>query len=108
MIENDKEHNSQFLVGCNTDWNLNHEFICWLNYWLKEYKKNTTGMIDITYHKFMYKSKQWTQEEIIDRLIELTEYVNVNYYEYDKEKEIEQAVNEIFNLFHLVFWAMWW
>jgi hypothetical protein len=56
----------------------------------------------------MYKSKQWTQEEIIDRLIELTEYVNVNYYEYDKEKEIEQAVNEIFNLFHLVFWAMWW
>jgi len=65
-------------------------------------------MIDITYHKFMYKSKQWTQEEIIDRLIELTEYVNVNYYEYDKEKEIEQAVNEIFNLFHLVFWAMWW
>ena len=105
MIEN-KKGNSQFLENCNTDWNLNHEFICWLNYWLKEYKEKAE--IDLKFHKFMYKSRQWTQEEIIDRLIELTKYVNVNFYETEKEKEVKQAINEIFDLFKLVFWVMWW
>jgi len=107
MIENNNG-TSQFLKDCNTDWNLNHEFICWLNYWLKEYKKKAE--IDLTFHKFMYKSRQWTQEEIIDRLIELTSKVNNDFYEFEraKEKEVQKMVDEIFYLFHLVFWAMWW
>ena len=107
MIENNNG-TSQFLKGCNTDWNLNHEFICWLNYWLKEYKKNTKGMVDLTYHNFKTKKRVYTQAEIIDRLIELTANADKIYYDFEKEEVFEKTVDEIFELFHLVFWAMWW
>jgi len=104
MIEQDKEHNSQFIEGCNTDWNLNSEFIYWLNYWMKEYKEK--AKIDLSFHKFEYKGREMTQLEIIDKVIELTELIkedDIWFNDTTKEK-----VDEVFELFHLVFYSMWW
>lgn len=107
MLEKqEKGRNSQFLYGCNTDWNLNHEFICWLNHWFKEYKDKAEVKLD--YHKFDYAGKEMTQLEIIDRIIELTDKVHKDYYEFDEYRQLEKDVNEIFDLFRLVYWAMWW
>lgn len=111
MIEQkDKECNSQFLEDCNTDWNLNHEFICWLNYWCKEYLKNAGNMVDLSYHKFEYKDEELSQKEIIERIIELTEKIHTHYYDYDSNEyeELDKDVDEVFILFRLVFWCMWW
>lgn len=92
MIEN-KEGNSQFLEGCNTDWNLNHEFILWLNYWFKEFKKKAS--IDLKFHKFEYKGKEMTQGEIIEKVIKLTDIDNreiIWYIKNGSEKSLEKSI----------------
>ena len=103
MIEDNGEHTSQFIKDCDTDWNLNHEFLYWLNYWMKEYKKK--AKIDLDFHIFKYEGKEMTQREIIDRIIELTDALTNDYYTVNENYE---ALDEVFDLFHLVFWCMWW
>ena len=109
MLEKQEEgRNSQFLYGCDTDWNLNHELICWLKYWFKVYKEKT--ITDLSFHKFEYKGKTMTQEEIIDRVIELCDFIDKNLYEFDMEteKKIEEKLDELFDLLKLVWGCMWW
>lgn len=109
MLEKQEEgRNSQFLYGCDTDWNLNHELICWLKYWFKEFKEK--AMIHLDFHKFEYKDKTMTQEEIIDRVIELCDFIDKNIYEFDMEieKKVEEKLDELFDLLKLVWGCMWW
>ena len=51
-----------------------------------------------------------TQGEIIEKVIELTDKIHTNYYEFDSEgyKELGNDVDEVFDLFKLVYWCMWW
>ena len=92
------------------DWNLNWEFICWLNKWFKEYKKNASKIVDLEFHKFKYKRKEMTQLEIIDRIIELTDDVSKNWWDFEDEVQnrIAKEIDEIFQLFRIVFYTMWW
>lgn len=104
MLEKQEEgRNSQFLYGCDTDWNLNTEFIHWVNYWFKEFKKK--AKIDMTFHKFEYNGILLTQEQVIDRIIQLTDTI----IEVDDWWGIEDGdLEETLDLFKLVFPAMWW
>lgn len=88
------------------DWNLDYEFICWLNRWFREYKKNASSIVDLEYRKYEYSGKLMTQLEVIDRVIELTTYCRKNWFEVDRT--LPEKVDEIFDLFKLVFWSMWW
>lgn len=106
MLEKQEEGcDSQFLEGCNTTWNLNHEFICWVNYWFKKYKEE--AQIDLTFYRFIVDGVQMNQEEAIDRVIKLTDYINSDFYDFSDE-EREKAVEEVFDIFKEIFWAMWW
>ena len=96
---------SQFIYGCNTTWNLNHEFIKWVNYWFKRFKEEAE--IDLTFHKFKYNNKEYNQIEIINRIRELTDYIDLDFYDFSDEERAE-SVEEVFDLFKTVFWAMWW
>lgn len=109
MLEKQEEgRNSQFLYGCDTDWNINHELICWLKYWFKVYKEKT--IVDLSFYKFEYKDKTMTQEEIIDRVIELCDFIDKNICEFDMEtyKKVEEKSDELFDLLKLVWGCMWW
>lgn len=108
LKEQEEGKNSQFLEGCNTDWNLNHELICWLNYWFKEFKEK--AKIHLDFHKFEYKDKVMTQGEIIDRVIELTDIIHNDIYNFEPEtiKILEDAIDELFDLLKLVWGCMWW
>lgn len=97
------EYKSEFIKECDTDWNLNHEFLYWLNKWFKIFKKK--ACIDLTFHKFKYKNKILTQEEIIDRIIELTDN---GIEDYDNIFYNEKNYNELMDLWKLVCPAMWW
>ena len=88
------------------DWNINYEFIKWVNKWFKEFKKN--AMIDLTFHTFKYQKKKLTQEEIIDRIIYITDLLIDEDFFYDDIGNQKEMVDEVFDLFHLVFWSMWW
>ena len=92
-------------------WNLNYEFILWLNSRFKKYKEQATKMVDLEYYKFEYKDKTYTQLQVIDRIIELTDYIIDNdHYEmmWSDIKHLEALKNEIFDLFKISFDAIWW
>lgn len=92
-------------------WNLNYEFILWLNSRFKKYREQAIKTVDLEYYKFEYKDKIYTQLQVIDRIIELTDYIiNNDYYEmmWSDIERLETMKNEIFDLFKMSFGAMWW
>lgn len=91
-------------------WNLNLSFIEWVNSRFKRYMKDASKMIDLEFHTFKYKRKKYTQKEIIERIIKLSDEVLEIGFNYDNETKdkINEDVNEMFDLFKIVFWAMWW
>lgn len=91
-------------------WNLDYEFIKWVNSRFKKYKEKASKIVDLEYHKFTYKRKTYTQLELIDKVIDISNAV-VNEDEWFLNKSFEekdQIKNEIFNIFKLIFWEMWW
>ena len=92
-------------------WNLNYEFILWLNSRFKKYREQAIKVVDLEYYKFEYKNKTYTQLQVIDRIIELTDYIIDNdYYKmmWSDIKHLEAMKNEIFDLFKISFDAIWW
>ena len=90
-------------------WNLDYELVKWLNEHLKVYKKDASKQVDLEYYTFTYKRKEYTQLEIIDRLVEITDYLKENAFDWncDDEKN-EKYKNEMYDLLKLIHWTMWW
>ena len=89
-------------------WALNYEFIVWLNTRTKKYLELADKIIDLDYHIFTYKGFRYSQRYIITKIIELTdEYLKICEKDMFDER-LENIVKTTFDLFHLVYWAMWW
>lgn len=87
-------------------WNLDCEFIKWVNSRFKKYKEEAGKIVDLEFHKFQYEGKEYTQLELIDKVIKLSnEYIDTNLLSKDKLNSIK---DEIFDIFKLIFWTMWW
>lgn len=87
-------------------WNLDLEFIKWINSRFKKYKEKAGKLVDLETHQFTYKKKRYTQLELIDKVIKLSdEYINSKSVFEDK---LDPIKNEIFDIFKLIFWSMWW
>lgn len=87
-------------------WNLDYEFIKWVNSRFKKYKEKTSKIVDLEFHRFEYEGKKYTQLELIDKVIKLSnEYIDTNLLSEDKLNSIK---DEIFDIFKLIFWTMWW
>lgn len=92
-------------------WNLSYEFILWLNSRFKKYREQAIKIVDLEYYKFEYKDKIYTQLQVIDKIIELTDYIiNNDYYEmmWSDIEHLEETKDEIFDLFKISFNVMWW
>ena len=92
-------------------WNLDYEFIKWVNSRFKKYKEKAVGTVDLEYHKFKYKRKEYTQLQLIDRVIELTdEMLTDEYWDliYTNVERLEKMKDEVFDIFKLIFFSMWW
>ena len=87
-------------------WNLDYEFIKWVNSRFKKYKEKAGKIVDLEFHRFEYEDKEYTQLELIDKVIKLSnEYIDTNLPSEDKLNSIK---DEIFDIFKLIFWTMWW
>ena len=93
-------------------WTVNYEFLKWINSRFKQYKKDAIKTVDLEYFTYNYKDKDYTQLQIIERIIELTDdlvddekYFSLEYKDFEK---MEEDLNELFDLFRLVFHQMWW
>ena len=92
-------------------WNLDYEFIKWVNSRFKKYKEKAVGTVDLEYHKFKYKRKEYTQLQLIDRVIELTDEILTDEYWnliYTDAERLEKIKGEVFDIFKLIYGVMWW
>ena len=89
-------------------WSLDHVFYMWLYERLKMYKEYAGEIVDLNFHKFVYKEKEYTQLELINMMIErLESYFKKEDLFVSSEEEYE-PIKEIGEIWALVLPAMWW
>lgn len=85
-------------------WSLDYTWRLWLYERLKAFKE--WANIDLKYHKFKYKNKDYTQEQLIDMIIERLEFYFSDYNELDIEQT--KYINEVEKIWALIIDSMWW
>ena len=89
-------------------WNLDYEFMLWLNSRFKKYLEQADKIVDLDYYKFTYKGVEYTQKQLISKIIELTDkYKEIKAEDWLDERTIDM-VNITLDLFRLLYWYMWW
>lgn len=84
-------------------WDMNLEFIKWVNQHCRVYLKDADKIVDLEYYKFEYKGKEYTQKELIKMLINLTDQaLGCDLW------EIKELFDEICDIWKLIGPAMWW
>lgn len=86
-------------------WDLDYSFYEWLRQHLPVYLKDAGKIVDLSFHKFTYKGKEWTQEELIKYLIQRLEFMRGLDYIDDGYEEIRCEVHDIWKL---ISHDMWW
>lgn len=91
-------------------YNLDYELIKWLNEHLKVYKEDASKIVDMNFFKFKYKKKEYTQLQILDRLIEITDYLvnEDNYYINQDTILMCKYKDEMYDLLKFIHWQLWW
>ncbi len=98
-------------------WSLKNTFYYWLYERLKMYMKVADPVIDLTCHKFEYKSKTYTQRELILKLIDLLKEHILSEKEWSRTsgKEIyaflnryDERTEEICEIWKIILPSMWW
>ena len=87
-------------------WNLNSVFYIWLYEHLMMYKEKASKIVDLEYYKFEYKGETLTQIECIDRMIEGCKLYIQNDEPYDKE--IQEKIKSVVEIWAMVLPYMWW
>ena len=89
-------------------WNLDYELVKWLNEHLKVYRKEAIKVVNLEFYKFEYKKKEYTQLEILDRLIDITNtLLETDYFDCDVNKT-NKLKNEMYDLLKEIHWQLWW
>ena len=89
-------------------WSLDYVFYMWLYERLKMYKEYAGEIVNLDFHKFVYKEKEYTQLELINMMIErLESYFKKEDLFVSSEEEYE-PIKEIGEIWALVLPAMWW
>lgn len=89
-------------------WNLDYTFVLWINTRFKEFKKQADSKIDLNYHKFKYKNKTYTQLQMINKIIDISNYLAKESNYYNDSKVTIEKINELIDMFKLIYPAMWW
>ena len=89
-------------------WSLDYVFYMWLYERLKMYIEYAGEIVNLNFHKFVYKEKEYTQLELINMMIErLESYFKKEDLFVSSEEEYE-SIKEIGEIWALVLPAMWW
>lgn len=88
-------------------WDLQHTFYLWLYERLMKYVESASPIVNLEYHKFEFKGKEYTQIEMIDMMLERLRFVFSSSY-VDFEPESIEKAREIGEIWAIVLPAMWW
>ena len=103
---------------------LDSSFIDWLSERLMVYKDEASKIIDLEFHKYQYKGREYTQLQLLDKLIKTTNklkdlYNNepditgktsdeiIQIYKTYRSK-LNRLKREMFEIFSLIFWQLGW
>lgn len=89
-------------------WSLDYVFYMLLYERLKMYIEYAGEIVNLNFHKFVYKEKEYTQLELINMMIERLESYFKEGDSFDLSKEEYEPVKEIGEIWALVLPAMWW
>lgn len=87
-------------------WNLDQTFIEWLYSHLMMYLEDATGIIDLSYHKFEFDGKTYTQKEAIEFILERLRNSLIDIYDDNNETYLE--VYDAVRMWAEIFRACWW
>lgn len=88
-------------------WSLDFYFYCWLYERLKMYLE--VNCIDLDYHKFTYKNKEYTQGELIDKMLYGCKLALLKECKYKKLTKLEEeAIDNVRWIWATVMPVMWW
>lgn len=83
---------------------LDYAFYEWLRERLPVYLKEAGKAVDLNFHRFEYKGEQYTQRELIERMIYLLRSLDGNcVLDEDWEKS-----KEVLEIWAIIAPAMWW
>lgn len=103
-------------------WSLDTVFYMWLYERLKMFVEIGGQVVDLNFHKFNFKGKEYTQLELINMMIERLEYFfnedardsKINEYRkqgmgiFEADNKAYEPIKEIGEIWALVLPAMWW
>lgn len=86
-------------------WNIDYEFLKWLNIHLRTYIEDASKIVDLEYKEYEYNGITYTQKGIMERMIELTDKLTNEYFVPNDDYEM---IYEVLDLFKIVFVDLWW
>ena len=89
-------------------WNLNYSFILWLKERLPVYVEEAGKMVNLEYHKFNFRGEEYTQLKLINKMIELANYLTEDEKYFNLTQESAEKTEELLEIFKLVFSSLWW
>lgn len=89
-------------------WNLDCVFYMWLYERLKMFVEIGGQVVDLNYHKFDFRGKEYTQLELINMMIERLEFYFKKEDLFVSSEEEYEPIKEIGEIWALVLPAMWW
>lgn len=103
---------------------LDSSFIDWLSEHLMVYKDKASKIIDLEFHKYRYKGREYTQLQLLDKLIKTTNKLRELYNNEPDitgkapieikqicktyQSKLNKLKREMFEIFSLIFWQMGW
>ena len=88
-------------------WGLDSTFYLWLYERLMKYLEDAEPVVDLTWNKFTYNGKTYSQRELIDMMLErLKRSFSEEYDEFNEDDY--NYVHEIEKIWAVVLPAMWW
>lgn len=91
-------------------WNMDYSMKQDLYETLMMYKETGGQVICLDYHKFTYKDKEYTQGELIDKILEGLK-LDFKLGMYDKKRdnpEIAEKINDVWYIYALIQHCLWW
>ena len=102
-----KHQQEEFGFDDSETWCLYHSFYAWLYERLRMYVDVCDDVIDLNFHKFDFKGKEYTQLELINMILERLKYYFSDDYD-DFNVEDARYIHEIGEIWAIILFAMWW
>lgn len=90
-------------------WALDTHLLQYLYEHLCAYVEDASQAVDLTFHKFEYEGKEYTQIEMIELLKDyILKYFKTDSLDYEGEEDGDTYLKHIFHILYTIFPSLWW